>query len=76
VIEIIVSGISLGISVVSCIGTAGIWVRYIRESRRVLSLVRVGEDGEVIVDVGGGRKTQLSQKNLPFILGLFLKKLF
>ena len=48
-IEIILSGVSLGMSVVSCIGTAGIWVRYIRESRRVLSLVRVGEDGEVEV---------------------------
>jgi len=48
VIEIILSGISLGMSVVSCITIAGIWVRYIRESRRVISLVRVGEDGEVM----------------------------
>lgn len=46
-IEIIVSGVSIGISVVNCNGTAGIWVQYFRENRRVLNLVRTGEWGQI-----------------------------
>lgn len=39
----------LGISVMNCVGTLGIWVRYVREFRGALQLVRVSEEGDVEV---------------------------
>lgn len=39
----------LGISVMNCVGTVGIWVRYVREFRGVVQLVRVSEEGDVEV---------------------------
>ncbi|NLV26340.1 MAG: hypothetical protein GXY48_04115 [Methanomicrobiales archaeon] len=46
--ELIFSGVSLGISVVNCIGIAGVWVRYVRDLRGVVQMVRVSEEGDEI----------------------------
>jgi len=43
--ECIFSGVSLGISVVNCIGIVGVWVRYVRDLRGALQIVRVSEEG-------------------------------
>ncbi|WP_181391328.1 hypothetical protein ACKUB1_00960 [Methanospirillum stamsii] len=39
----------LGISVMNCVGTVGIWLRYVREFRGVVQMVRVSEEGDVEV---------------------------
>jgi hypothetical protein len=47
--ELLFSGVSLGISVVNCIGIVGVWVRYVRDLRGALQIVRVSEEGDVEV---------------------------
>ncbi|MGV8109607.1 hypothetical protein [Methanospirillum sp.] len=39
----------LGISVMNCVGTIGIWMRYVREFWGVVQMVRVSEEGDVEV---------------------------
>lgn len=47
--DLIFSGVSLGISVVNCIGIVGVWIRYVRDLRGVEQMVRVSEEGDVEV---------------------------
>jgi len=48
-VELVVSGISCVMAGVSAIGTAGIWIRYLRESKGVISRILVDNEGNVQV---------------------------
>jgi len=47
--ELILAGVSCLVSVMSGIGTAGLWVSYVRRSKRVFPLVNVDKTGNVQV---------------------------
>ncbi len=48
-VELILAGVSCLVSVMSVVGTAGMWVSYIRRSKGVITLVRVDKTGNVQV---------------------------
>jgi len=47
--ELILAGVSCLVSVMSGIGTAGLWMSYVRRSKRVFPLVNVDKNGDVQV---------------------------
>ncbi len=47
--ELILAGVSCLVSVMSGIGTAGLWVSYVRRAKRVFALVNVDKTGNVQV---------------------------
>lgn len=48
-IEVIIASISVGITLVNCAVTAGVYLRYVRLARRIVCMVTADEDGRVRV---------------------------